>query len=280
MPLPEVFLDQIKNPDNFLVCFPRSGSRWLMLLLADLVNQQLGKDPAALYSQQIEFEADRASRPTRCLPVGQLIPNAYLGSRRSPERATEIIRPLFKSHNLVQPWQRSEGFVIYLFRRPDNCLYSYYNHLKAKGRKAVEGVDIDSFFPRFLSQWEAHVSLALTAAQLNPERILFLEYQRKQPFHWKQLQLAAYRIGLVPTKEQLTKASRRFSKFLAAINRGGDHTYERSRNVRIRQFLSPETVDLMETVTGVTYKEASKSARFQLRTRRRFLRESSFLSER
>lgn len=270
MPLPERFVNAIERDDHFLVCFPRSGSRWLRLLLADLVNQRLGRHPEELYTYQLDFEKARSSKVKDCFKSSEVVPNAYNARRARPQPVSQLIRPLFKSHNLSQVRVRSSGPILYLFRSPLSCLYSHYHFLRAQKQESAEGVDLDTFFQRFLPLWVHHVSAALEAARENPERVLPLQYGKKIPFTKDQVSLAARTIGLEATEEELASALKRYGHFLARLNRKGEHSHPRSQNFDARRFLSKRTLLLAKNLTKKTFREAVGIANKVLKKKRPF----------
>ncbi len=120
MPMSDVFCASITARDQFLVSFPRSGSRWIQLLLTDLINQLHRHVPTDVYSRQTYREIWQQDKmpETVCFTRDEVLPSASLSGRTTCERVSLAPTPIFRSHNLSQITRRPGLKLAYLFRAP------------------------------------------------------------------------------------------------------------------------------------------------------------------
>ncbi len=132
MPMPQEFLNAIQKDDRFLVCFPRSGSRWIRLLLIDTINQIRGDNSSEkLYSQGLQHELGDENAATY-LEVNGVTIDGYNLNRELLGGGINTIKPIIKSHNLEQITFLPKHKIVYLFRKPANVIVSYFHDLLEK----------------------------------------------------------------------------------------------------------------------------------------------------
>ncbi|MDQ1428378.1 MAG: hypothetical protein QOK39_1854 [Acidimicrobiaceae bacterium] len=144
--------------DVLLVSYPKSGSTWLRMLLAE-----------ALTGTEANFDSIRSSVP----PIGDhggglaLLPG---GGR------------LIRSHEPLEPIYPIAGQrVVYLLRDARAVAVSYFHHSR---RMSTHGGDLDAFCADFvaggignLGPWSRHVGLALDRAREKPEATHLVRYE-------------------------------------------------------------------------------------------------------
>ena len=148
----------LRPSDVLLVSYPKSGSTWLRMLLAE-----------ALTGHEGDFDSIRSSVP----PIGH-------------HGAAQALLPgsgrLIRSHEILDPsYPISAQRVVYLLRDPRAVAVSFFHHSLRMG--SYSG-DLDSFCRDFvagcigdLGPWKCHVELALDRAEYQEGRVLLVRYE-------------------------------------------------------------------------------------------------------
>lgn len=263
MPIPEPFLSAIEEGDRFLVSFPRSGNRWMWVLIADLVNQAKGLDPSEMYETQIGFEKGIDSAPRSCLPKNRIIPDSYMDPREVYPEILEVLQPTFRTHNFNQVFARAHHPIVYLFRKPANVFVSHYHYVQSDNDPAVRNLDVNGFAQSWVPLWRDHITSALEGYRKQPERILLIEYQDRLPFNLQQLALVSSFLGLNCHPRMIRMALRRFRRFHRTLNRKHKFPYPRSHNGDVSAFYNDEVSETIKYFTAELYEEISHMARRQ-----------------
>ncbi|MEM6910943.1 MAG: sulfotransferase domain-containing protein [Verrucomicrobiota bacterium] len=266
MPLPEGFLSALQPTDSFLVCFPRSGSRWLRLLLSDIVNQLLDRDPSGLYDTQLEVETGTLRYQSNCLEAKEVIPNGYVDPRELPVELSGLIDPIFKSHNFTQLSSRPSARILYLFRKPENCLFSHYHYLLKKKHPSTLEQTLSEFFLQWFPVWTKHVSAVTLKATPDPSPFALVQYQDEIPFSCQQLRLAARFLHLDYSSGMEKAAFDRFSCFLTTLNQSGEHSYPRCQNIDLSDLLETPALREVWARSRAAFEKASRLATQHLRS--------------
>lgn len=131
MPLPPAFMDRLNNDDWFIVGFPRSGFRWIMMLLADLINQKDGQDPSGAYDVNMARELGLPPPAFNGLKFDDVAQDPCRQLGLAWARPALEKRPIYKSHNLSALVSRGNHKLIYLFRpRPQYSSLTIIWHKK------------------------------------------------------------------------------------------------------------------------------------------------------
>jgi len=257
MPIPESFRGLLRHDDCFLVAFPRSGSRWLRLLLTDLACQALGLDARGIY--QTELQPSGTLAPG--LQVRSFIPCVYMTPQRPwPET---FIRPVFRSHNFSQVAALHDSRIVFSFRQPTSVLISYYYYMRERKNDAVDGIGIDEFCRSRVPNWMSHLEDALAFHQRCPRRCLLLAYGRSQAYSASQLKALATFLDMPHTPARIAAALTNLGETVARLN-SCSAKHQRGRDIDPHAHLSPAVARDIERKTGPLYRRALRVAHRQL----------------
>ncbi|NEQ37163.1 MAG: tetratricopeptide repeat protein [Okeania sp. SIO3I5] len=152
---------KLKETDIFLASYPRSGNTWMRLLLSDALLQLQG---------------------CKTTTGGNIIPDIYKVSinewnnhinTKLKFRTIKTHEPLFFEKTL-----ELENRVFYFFRKPADCLCSYYYYSLRYQKSQENDKELDEFCLGNLEQWCCHVNTYISYKQKNPESIIFLSYEK------------------------------------------------------------------------------------------------------
>ncbi len=139
----------------------------MRLLLSDLLQQNQGIDPSQ---------------------IKNLIPDVYKVDIRTWDQnpVTAIWPRIIKTHEFYNPAYHR---IIYIFRHPADCLYSYYRYISALNLTQSRPIpDLLGFYKTYLPQWVNHVESYLqfvadlskhptTGGRIPVDRIQFVAYE-------------------------------------------------------------------------------------------------------
>ncbi|MCL2932614.1 MAG: sulfotransferase domain-containing protein [Trichodesmium sp. MAG_R03] len=151
----------LKETDILLASYPRSGNTWMRMLLSDTL----------LQLQNIQSKTG-----------SNIIPDIYHDSinkwndyisKNVKFRIIKTHEPLFIKQKLDM-----ESRVFYLFRKPADCLCSYYYYSLKYDKNQKNDKGIDEFCLERLEEWCFHVTTYISYQEKNPESIIFLSYEK------------------------------------------------------------------------------------------------------
>ncbi len=249
MPIPEERLRALRESDQFLVSYPRSGNTWVRCLLSDIISvgyRELG----------IQGDADA------------LVPRLH---RRDVEFLVppEGIPRIFKSHNLRDLKGRR---MVYLFRNPADSLISYFHFMT--GQDALcerDRREPDEICLWLLPTWLAHVRLALDYRDAYPQDIHFVSYERLLHDGTEALRGVARFLGLSASNETLRSALDRnalstLHSTAQVESAGSRHVFfGKGRRGSIREGLRKRTIRKIEAVGKPLYETAAATEATDLR---------------
>ena len=244
----------LKETDIFLASYPRSGNTWIRLLLSDALLQLQG------------FQTTTG---------GNIIPDAYKISINewNNQIDTKIKFRIIKTHEplFIQQTLELENRVFYLFRKPADCLCSFYYYSLKYEKNKENDKGIDEFCLDNLEQWCSHVTTYIGYKEKSPESIIFLSYEKLSDnpvkvlnyiveiLGWENCQLVCQK----SVKNQEFNKLKSLSKEEKPEKMGfwEDHGYQdffRKGKVNSSQEeLSPETLRIIEETAMPIYKKAS-----------------------
>lgn len=220
MPLREEFLREIGPEDQFILSFPRSGSRWLIRLFNDLAGATYGWVVPDFQQHLKRMQDDEVSTLAQ-ISAAQNERCAVPDAHSLPYDASAFLQmdrpPIFRSHHLAEVLSRSSGPIVYVVREAVPVLYSYYHF--ARQHKAVsEDLTLEEFCRGQLPLWKDHVSTMLAARHVFPGRVLFVSYRDPGPFLKDQVQAAATHFGIPSEAGAIDWALARISALLKSLN--------------------------------------------------------------
>lgn len=261
MPLPTAFVDGMLPSDRFVLAFPRSGSRWLRLMLEDLNQLARGeemerynelallKETGALLRQAGEMPAPSALR---------LIPDAHIHGRDKSLLASRGQTPIFRSHHLAEVLLRCQGRLVYLFREPAPMFFSFF-HFARQRAQLPQDHSLESFCENRLPLWIDHMRTMLQARAEQPGRVLFVDYHDDGPFTPAQLVAVARHLDLPTLPEAAAWAVDRLREYLKRLNANAETLHARGGNdARARM---PEPLrQWLEELAGPVFEQARAAA--------------------
>jgi hypothetical protein len=265
MPLPDAFLQGMEPTDQFLLAYPRSGSRWLMRLLSDLAN-------AAFGLEDCDFNLGQGWRA----PVGseayaefmnkkRTIPDVHVWGRESSTLLPLGRRPIFRSHHLCEVLTRCTGPIVYVVREAVPMLHSYY-HFARQRKTLAEHITLDEFCMSHLPLWKDHVSTMLALHEVCPGRVHFVTYRDPGPFLPSQVASSAAHFGIPFEPETIDWALGRMAELLARLNAQPDTLHARGENRAVIADFPPELRDWVVTETQALFEQVRCAEEAGLRT--------------
>lgn len=126
--VPDEILKQFRETDVMMPSFPRSGSTWTRLMLADIILQMHGvrTNPNTVHGVAPDRKRlDTDTQQQKVLVYNWLTLNVYEVDLEGVDPSLDLPFRLIMSHYLYNP---ALGFkTIYLFRNPFDSLCSYYH---------------------------------------------------------------------------------------------------------------------------------------------------------
>jgi tetratricopeptide (TPR) repeat protein len=244
----------LKKTDIFLASYPRSGNTWIRLLLSDALLQLQG------------FQTTTG---------GNIIPDAYKISINewNNQIDTKIKFRIIKTHEplFIQQTLELENRVFYLFRKPADCLCSFYYYSLRYEKNKENDKGIDEFCLDTLEQWCSHVTTYIGYKQENPESIIFLSYEK---LSYNPVEVMNYIIGLLGWKnyQLVCKKSVKNQEFNKLKNlskeekpekmgfwedNGYQDFFRKGKVNSSQEELSPETLRIIEEKAMPIYKQAT-----------------------
>lgn len=144
-------LKQISDEDTFIVSYPKSGNSWVRFILANMLSP----------SKEITLKN-----------IEEYVPDIH----KSRERINKMASPRFiKTHFPV--YDCFPRFV-YITRDVRDVMVSYYHYAEGRGLFSGSFSDfLKSSIPGSYGGWQKHVQNALSFAEKNGDRVLFLKYE-------------------------------------------------------------------------------------------------------
>lgn len=261
-PRPEI-LDHVRPADNFLLSHPRSGSRWLRLMLIDLVNRAEGmcssQDLARIVDSELSVHAPRGFAG---YDVSSVVPSVVENLHR-PSSIPKALGGgvIFRSHHITHILKRC-GRVVYTFRWPPAVLLSYYHFAISTGHEVTD-TPLEAFFRNRVWHLLAHMRTMLKAHEADPERIQFVDYHPEAgPLNTLQLLRCARHWDVRATAETAAASVEFVTTVLTSLNSTGQYAHSRGSNQTAEE-LPPALLDEIDAITGETYRAAVATAKAQ-----------------
>jgi hypothetical protein len=262
MPLPEVFLQQMEPADKFILAFPRSGSRWLMRVLAGIVTGPRVPDDESTHWEQplpgSKTLAQLQRRKSICADAHSWDPQT---SAPGPFGRTQV----FRSHHLAEVIVRCSGPVVCLVREAVPTLCSYY-HFARQQKIVTEDVTLDAFCETHLPMWKDHVSTMLALWATSPNRVLFITYRDPGPFTKAQMKSCAAHLSIpVGDVEATDRALDWLAESLAKLNAQPTTLHPRGANQALKEGFPPDLRQWIESQTQGLFEEVKSAEEARLR---------------
>lgn len=245
MPIPFANRDLLLPGDHLLISFPRSGRNWLATMIAAAILKNAGKMPES----PTEFEALRKDM----LP--QLDGDIIFPARHFWR---ENGRPqVIWSHS----WQGVEfpGPSVYLLRRPEDCLNSYFRFAVMNGFVEESEDSFSEFVKGNLTWWILHLREALAryrnqgAAQ---ESWLLVTYETMHQHPTATLAKIFDQFGIECSSASIDFAVKLSSADFVRRSLPATNPVSVAKPGAGRMRLSKELLDLIDTEATSLYQEA------------------------
>lgn len=267
MPIPKQFWELVPEASRFVVSFPRSGSRWIRLLLTDLVHSYSGLDAGELYEAQLANETKTSGFSVGPEILGSFCADVYrvaFEKRVSPTAglAPEIPR-VWRSHNLDGLRAVPSRRIIYPLRDPLPLLNSYIPFARKTGHLGTEPSELQDFCISRINEWILHVETALSMREEDPNHFLLIRYGDRLPFSESQLGLMARLLEIPVSESQICDALVRFRRFVHRLNEEKNVSDLRARNPGEGQWnpdLSEEIIGKIRESSGPMWARALAAA--------------------
>ena len=239
--------DRLRDDDQFIASYPRSGNRWLRTMVNDVIvlNRPDLPPPAGLQALVPDFHQNE--------PDERVMEQFGLKSR------------ILKSHNLqaIQGWR-----MVYLFRRAADALISFHHfHLKQpKWEETVKNLGVDKFCETMLPTWIGHVEMAVRQGEWLPERTCLISYETLHACPLEALRKAVGFLGIGATDDVIAKAveNNSFENSVAKLagkkTEGAAPILRQGRVGGAAEELKPETLRKIEAASESLYQRAGKLA--------------------
>ena len=175
MPLSDEVMGLFRPTDRFVVSFPRSGSNWLGAMITRCLSSLF--DPETLEKVFI-LAYDRKPDLDNPLPYRMMLAQNVYFDRGRAESKRELIPPgklVFRIHTWKSLQVRAPS--IYLFRRAEDSLVSYYNFAVKENHIRPEEIGVDEYAIGNLPWWKAHLSEAVRRLKEEGEPLKFVPYE-------------------------------------------------------------------------------------------------------
>jgi hypothetical protein len=237
-------LASLRESDQFIVSFPRSGNTWTRHLLYEVILQQHPELPAP---------GDAFA----------LLPTMHKNDADDPAMEKFGLKTrILKSHNIRDIAGRR---MVYLFRMPGDSLVSFFHHCKRNAKKRGLAFDqtIEDFCRQTVPEWCEHMELGLKQAAEFPTRTLLLAYETLHRNTPGSLRGVLDFLGLAASEEEMARAVER-----ASLNRqqpneanrtgtaGGANGLSKGRVGSSIDELSPEVLAEIDRVARPLYERA------------------------
>lgn len=243
MPIPPERLRSLRDDDQFIVSYPRSGNRWLRVMVRDAI---------VLRRPELAPPAE----------LRALVPDLHHYEPDAPALAQfGIAARVLKSHNIRDIVGRR---MIYLFRRAADALISFY-HFRQKQPQWAEKTKLlsaDAFCAAMLPGWIEHLELAIRQRESFSDRTLFVSYESLHAAPGATLRAALEFLGIAADESVVRAAVERnaFEKNRAqlASQSPGEPTpiLRKGRVGSAADELLPETLARIESAAGAIYQRA------------------------
>ncbi|HEX5790575.1 MAG TPA: sulfotransferase domain-containing protein [Luteolibacter sp.] len=235
MPLPEAFWGRIRlleDEPRFIACYPRSGSRWLMMALSLMATRRLGQAASMLH----EPVGERAPQPLVDALRGAVVINAHDHPYAYRRHHPRIIGPtLYRTHDLAGMLERSDHPVLYLYRQAPAVMFSYCEYSRHVRHQPHTG-SLEDFCEEKFDSWVDHLECALRQRERGDGRIRLMAYQHDGPFCMEQLAMATRFLGLDFDDGECRWGYERLRQVIAQLNErpGGGWLRGSNRDIATR----------------------------------------------
>jgi len=232
----------LRPTDILISSFPRSGNRWLRVLIADILLQLNG------IVAKINI-----NDPISSISLNMITPNMHQSdlSIMGIDPRIKIPYRIIKTHHIS-----AHHKTIYVFRNPADSLRSYY-YFRLK-HNAI-GKDIDTFAIENVDDWVFHVFAHIKNKQNTQQETLFVSYEWLTYNPTEAFSKVLKFLELNPTADQIQSAidNQSFDKIISIILIKGDNQgiFEQSQGrvgTGLETFQEP-TLEHIKRKTKQTY---------------------------
>lgn len=243
MVIPAERLRRLRESDQFIVSYPRSGNRWLRMILRDVIV---------------------LNRPELTAPpdLKTLIPDLHHDAPDDSALAQfGVSARILKSHNLRDIAGRR---MVYIFRNAADALVSYYRFRcqNPQWASTVSAMSLEAFCQTMLPGWIDHMKIAISAAETAPKQVHFIAYEALHTEPARVLRRVVDFLGIAVADEVIARAieANSFVKNRAKVTEGKGPILRKGRIGSAGEELSAEVLKEVEAVARPLYQRASELA--------------------
>lgn len=225
MPIPERFWEIAPEANHFLVSYLRSGSRWMRLLISDVLFTTSGRGVGSIYDFQIRKELGNLKNIivpdelNECPDVYAICRNGSLPPGKPPV--------FYRAHSYDAIQARETTRCVYIFRHPASMLHSCTTYALSMGHLPDSEEDKKAFAAARIVEWTASVRGAIEHAAGCPARFRLVRYSEGNPFSTDSLETALDMFEIPAGKQHVENAVSRFKSFLEELNKFDEFDYAR-----------------------------------------------------
>ncbi len=260
MPLEAAALRAITGGDGVVVAYPRSGSRWLMLMLHAIGHAAAGDEERArwVFEEAVARNLGRKGRHPleRAMPFRIQGWNAHDFNELAlvdRERGGLVIA---RSHHDRSIYDAGDLRIIYLFREFHEMIVSYWHFALASGHAKPN--ELEAFCLGRVPSWVSHVEAASRHGRARPRSMVLVRYQGDGVISSRQLQRCLELLGLDCPLPAVAFVRELFRAALERINGSGRFPVRRGGTIGAREFLPEALYRRLDEATRPAFEEACR----------------------
>ena len=243
MVIPAERLQGLRENDQFIVSYPRSGNRWLRVIVRDVI---------VLNRPELPAPED----------LKTLVPDLHHYEPDGPALAQFGVQArILKSHNLRDIAGRR---MVYIFRQAADALVSFYRFRCQQPQWAatVSSMTLEAFCSAMLPGWIDHMEIAVRAANRSPEHTCFVAYEALHASPLPAVRKTVGFLGLHATDDVIARAieGNAFEKNRAQLAPGSGPILRKGRVGSASEELSTEMLTRIEAAAEPLYLRANEIA--------------------
>ncbi|MAS96675.1 MAG: hypothetical protein CMO55_26085 [Verrucomicrobiales bacterium] len=228
LPLPPEFVACGEDFDRFVIGFPRSGSRWVAIMMMHFARAENGFETDWLFERAFQIESRMQLPP---VPLEQIfVRNVYdpgVDWNRFAAKSTPAFPVVCRSHTCEGVAEREGAKIVYVVRHPAGMAESYIAFAREQNLIAPDQHSHTEFVEGRVREWIAMVDRAIKLAGIYPEKFIFLRYKEGLPFTIEDLRSVLDHFGQRYSLDDCETVIQRFATLRERLNQPGVCTYTR-----------------------------------------------------
>lgn len=262
MPLEPRALRAIAANDGVIVAYPRSGSRWLMLMLHAIGHAAAGDEERARWV--FEEGVNRILHGAGRNPLERAMPSRIQGwNAHDPGELALVDRSrgglvVARSHHDRALYAAGGLRIAYVFREFPEMIVSYWHYALESGQARPD--ELEAFCLGRIPSWVDHLEAATRHARAHPRSMLMIRYQEEGAISSDHLRRCLELFGQRCEPSVLAFVEERFREYLARLNGSGRFLVRRGGTIGAGEFLPEALYRRLEEATRPVFEEACRVA--------------------